>query len=325
MDSLVPPEIVDLYVDILKRLVDDPENDELLRQVELKMEFDPRAFGKAAQRVLGDTKHTLAQKHPEDTKHHLAQKVLEDIKDTARRVLEDAKETAQKGLEDAKHTLIKSRVGATGVEVWQNVIDNQHCTPSAIRSPSSLQDLIAIVQEAKSTGKTVRAVGSGHSFSNIAITYNSNSILVKPQGMKQVRITNPSVLLPDAIPSKLVTVESGITIAALNQTLDTMGLALTNMGAFDGQTISGAISTGTHGTGVSLGPIGSSVRAVVLVSESGTVCQIEPKKGISDPTKFKNKNHDIVLKQDDDWFHSIVVSMGTSVLWCKYPSSYSLS
>lgn len=314
MDSLVPPEIVDLYVDILKRLVDDPENDELLRQVELKMEFDPRAFGKAAQKVLGDTKHTLAQKHLGGTKHHLAQKVLEDIKDTAQRVLEDA-----------KHTLIKSRVGATGVEVWQNVIDNQHCTPSAIRSPSSLQDLITIVQEAKSTGKTVRAVGSGHSFSNIAITYNSNSILVKPQGMKQVRITDLSVLLPDAVSSKLVTVESGIIIADLNQTLDTMGLALTNMGAFDGQTISGAISTGTHGTGVSLGPIGSSVRAVVLVSESGTVYQIEPTKGISDPTKFKNKNRDIVLKQDDDWFHSIVVSMGTSVLWCKYPSSYSLS
>ena len=277
MDSLVPPEVVDLYVDILKRLLEDPENDELLREVELKMEFDPRAFGKAAQEVLGDTQHTL----------------------------------------------MKSRVDAT--QEWQNCIDNQHCTPSAIRSPSSLQDLISIVQEAKSAGKTVRAVGSGHSFSNIAITYNSDSILVKPQSMKQVRITDSSVLLPDAISSRLVTVESGITIADLNKTLDTMGLALTNMGAFDGQTISGAISTGTHGTGVSLGPIGSSVRAVVLVSESSTVYQIEPTKGISDPAKFKNKNHDIVLKQDDDWFHSVVVSMGTSVLWFKYTSRYLLS
>ena len=279
MDSLVPPEVVDLYIDILKRLLEDPENDELLRDVELKMEFDPRAFGKAAQAVLGDTQRTL----------------------------------------------MKSRVGAARAEEWQNCIDNQHCTPSAIRSPSSLQDLIAIVQEAKSTGKTVRAVGSGHSFSNVAITYNFDSVLVKPQGLKQVQITDPSVLLPDAISSKLVTVESGITIADLNQRLDTMGFALTNMGAFDGQTISGAISTSTHGTGVSLGPIGSSVRAVVLVSESGTVYQIEPTKGISDPAKFKNKNHDIVLKQDDDWFQSTVVSMGTPILWYRYASSYLLS
>jgi hypothetical protein len=270
MDPLVPPEVVDLYVDILKRLLKDPENDELLREVELKMEFDPRAFGHATKKVLGSTQ----------------------------------------------------QVDAARAEEWQNSINNQHCTPSAIRSPSSLQDLIAIVQEAKSTGKTVRAVGSGHSFSNVAITYNSDSILVKPQGMKQVQITDPSVLLPGGISTKLVTVESGITIEDLNKTLDIMGLALTNMGAFDGQTISGAISTGTHGTGVSLGPIGSSVRAVLLVSESGAVYQIEPANGISDPAKFKNKHPDIVLKQNDDWFHSIVVSMGACIFWYRHVKGY---
>jgi L-gulono-1,4-lactone dehydrogenase len=274
MDPLVPPDVVDLYVETLKRLLEDPENDELLRHVQLKMEFDPRAFGKAAQKVLGDTEHVQ----------------------------------------------VVSRIGTARAEEWQNVINNQHCTPSAVRTPTSLQDLIAIVQEAKSTSRTVRAVGSGHSFSNVAITYDFDSILVKPQGMKKVQITDPSVLSPD-ISSKLVTIESGITIADLNQTLDNMGLALTNMGAFDGQTLSGAISTGTHGTGVSLGPIGSSVRAVVLVSETGTVYQIEPVNGISDPEKFKNKHHDIVLKQDDDWFHSIVVSMGECTLRHRYEDS----
>jgi len=105
--------------------------------------------------------------------------------------------------------------------------------------------------------------------------------------MKQVQITDPSVLFPSAISSELVNVESGITITDLNKTLYTMGFALTDMGAFDGKTISDAI---TYGTGVFLGPIGRSVRAVVLVSESSTVYQIEPANDISDPVKFKNKN-----------------------------------
>jgi len=51
MDSFALPEVVDLYVDLLKRLLEDPKNDEL-REVDIKMEFDPRAFGKAAQNVF---------------------------------------------------------------------------------------------------------------------------------------------------------------------------------------------------------------------------------------------------------------------------------
>ena len=82
------------------------------------------------------------------------------------------------------------------------------------------------------------------------------------------------------------------------------------MGAYDGQTLGGAISTGTHGTGISLGPIASNVRSLVLVSENKTVYQIEPTKGITNPTKFAKAKPDIVLKQDDEWLNSNVVAMG---------------
>ena len=66
--------------------------------------------------------------------------------------------------------------------------------------------------------------------------------------------------------------------------------------------LAGAISTGTHGTGISLGPIASSVHSLVLVPENTTIYQIEPTKGITDPIKFSGPRArpDIVLKQDDE-------------------------
>jgi L-gulono-1,4-lactone dehydrogenase len=198
---------------------------------------------------------------------------------------------------------------------WANCIDNQHCIPREIRSASSLADLISIVNEARGKGWMVRVVGAGHSFSNVAITYNKGSkqegILVKPDGLKGVTLSDGSLLRAGVDPSHLVVVESGTTIHELNERLDNMQLGLINMGAYDHQTIAGAISTGTHGTGVSLGPIGSSVRSIVLVSETGAVYQIEPSNGITDPAKFQSQHPDRILMQDDDWFQSNVLAMGT--------------
>ena len=50
--------------------------------------------------------------------------------------------------------------------------------------------------------------------------------------------------------SSLLCAESGITIEGLNKALDKAGKALVNMGAYDGQTLAGAISTSTHGTSI---------------------------------------------------------------------------
>ena len=120
--------------------------------------------------------------------------------------------------------------------------------------------------------------------------------------------------------SSLFCAESGITIKDLNNALNKAGRALANMGAYDGQTLAGAISTSTHGTGIRLGPIASSVRSLVLVSENKTVYQIEPTKGITEPKRSAQVKPDIVLKQDDEWFNSNVVAMGC--MWLIY--SYTL-
>jgi hypothetical protein len=60
------------------------------------------------------------------------------------------------------------------------------------------------------------------------------------------------------------------------------------------------------------------VASLVLVSERGTVYQIEPTNGITDPVKFAARYPEIILKQDDDWFQSNVVAMGCMGLIYSY-------
>ena len=240
----------------------------------------------------------------------------------------------------------------------------QPSSPLVIVKPESLQQLVAIVADAHSLRQRVRAIGSGHSFSDI--TYSTNAVLIDMTLLKRVAMidngeegivgfTKPSEpTQPLACSSKrrlqqphnastdlrigidteppndddeppivnrsrkLARVQAGIIIRELNDELDNRGLALINMGAFDGQTLAGVMSTGTHGSGIAFGPMPFFVRAIVLVSENGTVYQIEPasanvgKGPLSNPASFPHTvdGLPIVLKQDDDWFRTALVAMG---------------
>ncbi|KAH7133916.1 hypothetical protein EDB81DRAFT_887725 [Dactylonectria macrodidyma] len=194
----------------------------------------------------------------------------------------------------------------SSVPQWQNCIGWQKCYPKEKRYPQGISDLSAAVRDGIAQKLQVRAVGSGHSFSDVCPT---NGILLDPHGMNKFLEIDPATLKNPSDAESHVCVESGITIKSLNAQLDKAGKALATMGAYDGQTLAGAISTGTHGSGIALGNLASLVRGIVLVSESETIYQIEPKDGISDPAKFKSSVAQ-VLKQDDDWFRAALVAMG---------------
>lgn len=198
---------------------------------------------------------------------------------------------------------------------WSNFLGEQKCKARQIRHPDSCQDLVNAVNDGREQGLTVRAVGSGHSFSDVALT---DGILLDPKNMKKVIPLDISSLFEPFRGSTLFSVESGITIRELNDELDKRNLALVNMGAYDGQTLAGAISTGTHGTGLKLGPMASNVQSLVVVSETAVIYQIEPRNGITDPLKFASRNPGIVLMQDDDWFQSSVIAMGCMGLIYSY-------
>jgi L-gulono-1,4-lactone dehydrogenase len=99
--------------------------------------------------------------------------------------------------------------------------------------------------------------GSGHSFSSIA---SSDGVRIELTRMPiKVDVTGTSITLP-----------AGITIKQLNRELDSRGLALPNLGDIDAQTISGAIQTGTHGTGATFGGLASFVSAITLMRTDGS-------------------------------------------------------
>jgi hypothetical protein len=193
---------------------------------------------------------------------------------------------------------------------WVNCVGQQKCTPLKKLKPQSLKDLVGIVSEANKSKQRVRAIGSGHAFSDIART--DNAILVNPVLLDRVSAVETDILRENALGQKLINVQCGITVQSFITELDNRGLALINEGGYTGQTISGTLSTGTHGSGITFGPLASFARSNVLISETGTVYQIEPAVGITDPAKFSGviDGVSVALKQDDEWFNTIQVAMG---------------
>jgi L-gulono-1,4-lactone dehydrogenase len=198
---------------------------------------------------------------------------------------------------------------------WQNWAKTQTLRPRRVLRPKSLEELRGVVREVSGRGGRMKPVASGLSFSDILHTDDTLVLLRDLQAT-----TSSRVLLPleaetwrDPHPREpRVRVVCGAQIRALNQVLASAGLAFANLGGFDEQTLIGAISTSTHGSGIKLGPFPGMVRSLDLVTTGGVMYRIEPKTGaITDPDKFRARHgSEMTLVQNDDWFRSVVVSLG---------------
>jgi FAD-linked oxidoreductase len=156
---------------------------------------------------------------------------------------------------------------------WHNWAGDEGCRPRAIVHPGSVEEIAAAVGRAAREGLRVRVVGAGHSFSDIAC---SDGLLIVLDRFQRVLDVDRE--------SGFVRVQGGITIAQLNACLAEHGLALENLGDIDVQSIAGAISTATHGTGARLRNIPSQVAELTLVLADGStlVCSQE-----RDPETFR--------------------------------------
>jgi len=141
--------------------------------------------------------------------------------------------------------------------VWRNWAGNARCTPARVVRPRTEAQLVECV--AANPGP-LRVVGAGHSFTPIVCT---DGTLVDLRD-------HASVLSVDAA-SGLVTVQAGMTMAALNAVLDAAGLAMHNLGDIAYQSVAGAVSTATHGTGATLGNLATAVVGLRLITADGTV------------------------------------------------------
>jgi hypothetical protein len=191
---------------------------------------------------------------------------------------------------------------------WRNHTGNQGVDPLRIFDPTSLEQIVEIVQEAEARRCTVRAVGSGHSWSDVALT---RGFLVRPRGLARVLELEEHLLHGGRAEERpLVRVQAGMRIRELNAHLDSSGLALSNMGGYDGQTLAGVMATSTHGSGIRFGPIADDARSLDVVASNATLYRIEPGKGITDPSAFAAERPGWILLQDDDTFNAARVGMG---------------
>ena len=187
--------------------------------------------------------------------------------------------------------------------VWKNTIKKYKVRPLKFFIPQNIDDIRQIISEAELAGFHVRAVGSGHSFSDVAV---GNQFLVDIKEINKLFPIDPDQLNATADTSTLVQAQAGMTIQKLNKELDKKNLCVVNMGGIDNQTIAGAVSTGTHGTGKNLQAFHGMVRSIVLVASGAKAYRIEPKNGITNPDKHKEDN--ITLIHDDEVFNSALVS-----------------
>jgi L-gulonolactone oxidase len=148
----------------------------------------------------------------------------------------------------------------TGSPEWANWAGDQRCRPLETVRPGSPEELAAAVLAAAGAGRKVSVAGSGHSFTEAAMTEGT---MLRIEALSGVLDADPA--------SGLVEVGGGTVLAELNQELARLGLAMENLGDIDRQTIAGAISTGTHGTGARLRNISSQVAAIELVLADGSV------------------------------------------------------
>jgi FAD-linked oxidoreductase len=146
---------------------------------------------------------------------------------------------------------------------WTNWAGDQRCRPAAIVTPRSREELAETVARAAAAGGKVGVAGSGHSFTEAALTAGT---MVRLGALRGVLDADPG--------SGLVRVAGGTVIGELNEQLAALGLAMANLGDIDRQTITGAISTGTHGTGALLPNLSAQVEGLELVLADGTVREL---------------------------------------------------
>ncbi|MET9348340.1 D-arabinono-1,4-lactone oxidase [Streptomyces termitum] len=162
---------------------------------------------------------------------------------------------------------MSTRTAGAASGPWRNWAGNVTSRPVREARPASAEELAAEIRRAAEDGLRVKTVGTGHSFTAIAAT---DGVLVRPDLLTGVRGIDRAAMT--------VTVESGTPLKRLNVALAREGLSLTNMGDIMEQTVAGATSTGTHGTGRDSASIAAQIRALELVTADGTLMTCSPEE-----------------------------------------------
>jgi FAD-linked oxidoreductase len=150
---------------------------------------------------------------------------------------------------------------AKQVRNWSGL---QRFTPSHFAEPATVEQAVAVVNKVAGRSQRIRVAGNMHSFSEIVVT-----------GDTLVSVAAMNGLIDADTETGLVRVRAGTSIHQLSRLLDKLGLALPNLGDIDVQSVAGAISTGTHGTGAEYASISAQVAALQIVTAAGEVLEVD--------------------------------------------------
>ncbi len=196
---------------------------------------------------------------------------------------------------------------------WVNWISDYASAGVGRVAPSTPEELVEVVRQAVADGRRIRVTGAGHSTTSVArpddvwVTLDQMQAVLPLEHVKSSRRDE----LDD-----YVRIDAGTRLKTANRVL--LGdKAVFNMGSFDWQSLIGAACTGTHGSGIELGPIADSIVSIDMVTVREVdgepdvrMRRIEPADGLTDPGVFAAAEPEMELIQDDDTFYSAVVSFG---------------
>ena len=150
--------------------------------------------------------------------------------------------------------------GMARATTWRNWAGNQESAPLAVHHPASEDEVVTLVRRAAEEGVPVKAVGSGHSFTDAALT---------PGHLVDLDLCDDVVHVDTE--RFQVTVQAGMPLWRLNEVLEGRGLAMPNLGDIAYQTVAGATSTATHGTGATLPGLAAQIVGMRVVTADGSV------------------------------------------------------
>jgi FAD/FMN-containing dehydrogenase len=146
---------------------------------------------------------------------------------------------------------------------WRNWVGNQSFVARHKAEPASEDELSALLRAASKENLPVRVAGSGHSFTPVVATSGLLLSLKNMQGIVSADLE-----------TKRVVVRAGTKIGDIGRALKEIGLSLANQGDIDTQAIAGALSTGTHGTGITLGCLSSQAAGMRLAQADGSMLDV---------------------------------------------------
>lgn len=136
--------------------------------------------------------------------------------------------------------------------------------PSEVITPDSVEEIKSAVKKAAQLKKKIRTRGTGHSWTGLIATNEIYLHLDKLQGVIEVDQTQNSIKA-----------YAGTKLFLFGEEAFKAKLAMENQGDINKQSIAGATSTGTHGTGLTLQSVANQISAMTIINARGEEIHID--------------------------------------------------